>query len=62
MEYNDWAELIANHIDESYDTLVAATLLTGHNGASGMYADDAEMEKAADAAVRLRAKVRAARA
>lgn len=50
-------EQIETAIDEGFTSVVAATLLTGYNGSSGLYADDTELEKAADLAVRLRAKV-----
>lgn len=61
-DLNAHANLLARSIDDSYDLMVAATLLTGTPGAPGMYADDEAMERAADTTVRLRAKLRAAAA
>ena len=55
------AELIGRRIDEDFELVVASALLTGYNGSTGLYASDEELERAADLAVRLRAKVRRAR-
>ena len=60
-DYQVHAEWLGKHIDESYDMMVAAQFLTGTPGAPGVFSNDAEIERAADAAVRLRAQVRNAR-
>ena len=53
-------EQMQTAIDEGFTTLVAATLLTGIPGSAGPFASEYELERAAQTAVQLRAKVREA--
>ena len=59
---NEMAALTARAIDENYDLMAAATILSAGVSSAGAWSSDEQIELAADAAVRLRVAVQGKRA